>query len=176
MGIALPVVIALFGMTVIGGALVETAPPHWQAGELLLLFAFLAMVRECWRFFEEPRMAVRANDPLAGLDWLDDTAGSGAPRAGMGGAPPQLGAADEFARASANAAAAGAARQKLAAEIRPGQTVEQIAHMMLARAFHELSMQYHPDRGGDTEVMMRLNAARDLMLRSLRKDSGEPRR
>jgi len=173
MGIALPVVFALLGMAVIGKALVVAAPPQWLTGEFILLLAFCALVRECWRFITLPRMAVRAGDPLAGPGAMSAAMSAAMPAgaaAGAGGTQRRLCAADVFGRASANAETAErAARQRVTDEIRPGQTVEQIAQEMIARSFRELSMQYHPDRGGDVEVMMRLNAARDLMLRSIRK-------
>jgi hypothetical protein len=53
------------------------------------------------------------------------------------------------------------------AEIRADHSVEEIANLIVTQAFRKVSLKYHPDRGGDREIMRRVYAAREMMLRAI---------
>ena len=52
-------------------------------------------------------------------------------------------------------------------EIRPNDSVDQIARSMVATSFRQASLKYHPDHGGSNDLMGRILQARILLLGAL---------
>jgi hypothetical protein len=158
------VVFTIIGLVAIGWVLAAIAPPHWLFGELFLLAACIAVVRE-YLVARDQRMKMRgSNDAmLAGSRaWFAD---------------PQPDNYDnsqafhpwDFDQATAKSRSAVAARVPPAAHpvYSDQQSVEQIAHDMLMQAFRQASCKHHPDHGGNPEDMRRVYAARDMILRAI---------
>lgn len=61
------------------------------------------------------------------------------------------------------------ARTSGAAVFGADSATEDIAQEMVNHAFRHVAMKYHPDRGGDPETMRRIYAAREIMLRAIRR-------
>jgi|SRR5271165_6797137 len=144
MGIALVVLITILEILGVACALATSAAPKRALGELMLLAAALVVLRECLTLRETEAELRRSNDPFPGFPAHSRPAAARP-------APPQ-----------ARKIAAGA-------RITPDHTVEQIAHEMLMQSFRQLALKYHPDRGGDPEIMRRVYAARRLLQRAIRR-------
>jgi hypothetical protein len=54
-------------------------------------------------------------------------------------------------------------------DLRPNDSVEQIARTMIAAGFRQASMKYHPDHGGSNDLMGRIVQARTMLLNALRR-------
>lgn len=52
-------------------------------------------------------------------------------------------------------------------ELRPHDSVEQIARVMVTTSFRQASMKYHPDHGGSNDLMGRIVQARTILLSAL---------
>lgn len=138
MGIALVVLITILEILGVAWALATSAAPKRALCELMLLAAALVVLRECLTLRETEAELRRSHDPFPGLPPYSRPA------------PPQA--------------------RKIApgARIAPDPSVEQIAHEMLMQSFRQFSLKYHPDRGGDPEIMRRVYAARQMLQRALR--------
>ena len=151
-----PVWFTLVGIVAIGYTLAILAPAQWQLGELILAAACIVLLRERKILLDhvpEPQPSTQSfSASTAG--WF---AGS-APYVPSGG--PRVFHAREFEPAASSRPTPSAAT---------GRSVEQIAHEMLAQAFRQASLKYHPDHGGDPEDMRRVYAAREMMLRAIRR-------
>lgn len=54
-------------------------------------------------------------------------------------------------------------------DLRPNDSVEEIARTMVAVGFRQASMKYHPDHGGSNTLMARIVQARTMLLSALRR-------
>jgi hypothetical protein len=101
--------------------------------------------------------------------------GSARPASGNGAGPgkePGEGPSGASARGNGSAgSAAGAVRPEAVPEI-PGEL--EMALDMLRTGFRRVAAKYHPDTGGDTHRMQRLNLVRDRLERLCRQTFGKP--
>jgi hypothetical protein len=153
---ALGVLFTILGLMAIARELAAAAPPGWKLGEFILLAAFFYLVRECIRFREAVKDIRSSRDPFAG-----STPYTRAPEFEHATPDPGQATPDPPAAASEPKPDGGV-------EIRADDSVEKIAHVMVTQAFRRVSLKYHPDHGGDPEIMRRVYAAREMMLRAIR--------
>jgi hypothetical protein len=153
MPFALRVTFAILGIVAIGHALAAAAPSAWKLGEFILLAALIVLVREYIGFREAVRGIRRIRDPFTGY------------RPFARAVSPE-----GFEQAAGPQAAAGESKLDESAEIHADDSVEHIAQVMVTQAFRKVALKYHPDHGGDPEIMRRVYAARELMLRTIRRD------
>ena len=66
MGVALRVAFTILGLAAISHILAAGAPPELRLGELILLGAFIVLVRECAKLRAGTQDLLRCRDPLAG--------------------------------------------------------------------------------------------------------------
>jgi hypothetical protein len=158
MAVALGAIFTILGLMAIGRALAAAAPPAWKLGEFILLAAFVFLVRECIGFREAVKDIRRSRDPFAGA-----TAGFAGSRPSARTVPPKR-------TESSSRAAESESELDDGAEIRADHSVEQIANLMVKQAFRKVSLKYHPDHGGDPEIMRRVYAAREMMLRAIHRN------
>jgi hypothetical protein len=159
MPLALRVTLTILGIVAIGRVLAAATPPEWKLGEFILMTAFIVLMRECLRLREAAQDLLRCKDPFAGNP------------AGFTRSRPEGPGTPDFEQAASSPRPA-ASEPKLdgSAEIRADDSVEHIAQVMVTQAFRKASLKYHPDHGGDPEIMRRVYAAREVMLRAIRKD------
>lgn len=140
MGMALLVAFTILEILVVGYAVARSAPPQWQLCELVVLAAVFLLVRAYRDYLVKPSAVTTAYSDLE-PDWAKQNVERRlTPR--VAGKTGNIGA---------------------------NQSVEQIAYEMVTQAFRQVSMKCHPDHGGDSETMQRVNAARDLLLGGLRR-------
>lgn len=143
MGMALLVAFTILEILAVGYAVARSAPPQWQLCELVVLAAVFLLVRAYRDYLVKPAEVATAYSDQA-PDWATHRVERRL--------TPRL-----------------AGNRSRAGEIGATHSVEQIAYEMVTQAFRQISMKCHPDHGGDSETMQRVNAARDLLLGGLRR-------
>jgi hypothetical protein len=152
MAVTLRVTITILGIAAIGRLLASASSPQYALGELILLGAFMVLVRECLRLREVKQDLLRCRDPFVGIP----------------GGPYARAVPSDFGRLPAGSRAEPIV--DFSAEISTDDSVEEIAHVMVTQAFRKVSLKYHPDHGGDPEIMRRVYEAREMMLRAIRRN------
>jgi hypothetical protein len=159
------VIFSIIGIVAVGWVLAAVAPPHWVFGELFLLMACFAIVRECLISRQEGSRLAGSNGRV--------TSGTGAwfSRFDTPGRNSQAFYPFDFEQPAAKPRTTREARiQPVLRTVNSDrQSIEQIAHEMLMQAFRHASQKHHPDHGGDPEEMRRVYAARDMILRAIHK-------
>jgi hypothetical protein len=151
MALSLRVTLTILGLAAIGRLLAAASSVKYGLGELILLGAFLVLVRECLRLREVKQDLLRCRDPFAG-----------SPAGPYARAVPS-----DFGRVPAGSRVEPIV--DVSVEISADDSVEEIAHVMVTQAFRKVSLKYHPDHGGDPEIMRRVYEAREIMLRAIRR-------
>ena len=140
----------------------------------ILLAAALVVVHEWITLRKGAKELRRSNDPFGGAaEWF---AGSPVDVPDFHSRSPRLYVLPRASNARNFERAAAGPRLVPRASKRSGRgdfdaedSVEQIAQEMVTQAFRQISRKYHPDHGGDQEMMRRVYEAREMMLRAIRK-------
>jgi hypothetical protein len=143
------------------GIITAVVHPHLTRGALacvlLLLAAEVFIFREVW---ELRQIGVRERNERLG-------------RLGGSSAPPLPKRPSMDYAAWANHSPApdtgSTERRKNGIQLRPDDSVPQIARSMVTASFRQASLKYHPDHGGSTDLMVRIVQARDLLFSVLKR-------